>query len=94
VLTTLQIAKILSEVLGRRIVHVDLSAADLEKRHQEFGMPEDYARMMSAMDTAIKFGAENRTNDGILAITGTAPRKFRDFAESVKDVWDVSRARD
>ena len=47
--------------------------------------------MMSAMDTAIKFGAENRTNDGILAITGTAPRKFRDFAGSVKDVWDDSR---
>lgn len=75
--------------MGRKIVHVDLTAADLEKRHQAFGMSEDYARMMSALDTAIKFGSEDRTNDGILAVTGTAPKKFRDFAESVKEVWQV-----
>jgi uncharacterized protein YbjT (DUF2867 family) len=86
-----QIAAILSEVLGRKIVHVDLSAAELEKRHQGFGMPENYAKMMSAMDTSIKFGAENRTNDVILAVTGAAPRKFRDFAESVKAVWEIGR---
>ncbi|KAL2262362.1 hypothetical protein VTK26DRAFT_1587 [Humicola hyalothermophila] len=83
------IAEILSDVLGRKIVHVDLSAADLEKRHQEFGMSEDYARMMSALDTAIKYGAENRTNDGILAVTGAAPKEFRAFAESVKEVWQI-----
>lgn len=82
-----KIAGILSEVLGRRIVHVELSPAELEKRHQSFDMPEDYARMMSAMDTSIKFGSENRTNDVVLAVTGTAPRKFRDFAKSVKGVW-------
>lgn len=69
-------------------MHVDLSPAELEQRHRSFGMPDDYARMMSAMDTSIKFGSENRTNDVILAITGAAPRKFRDFALSVKDVWE------
>lgn len=85
-----QIAAILSDVLGRRIVHVDLAPAELEKRHQEFGMPEDYARMLSAMDTSIKFGAENRTNDVILAVTGAPPRKFTDFAKSVKEIWEAS----
>lgn len=84
-----EIAKILTEVLGRKIVHVDLSSAELEKRHARFGMPEEYARMMSAMDTAIKFGAENRTNDVIFSVTGTAPKKFRDYAMSVKDVWET-----
>lgn len=84
-----QIAEILTEVLGRKIVHVDLSSAELEKRHARFGMPEEYARMMSAMDTAIKFGAENRTNDVIFSVTGTAPKKFRDYAMSVKDVWET-----
>ncbi|KAH6650257.1 hypothetical protein F5144DRAFT_38742 [Chaetomium tenue] len=82
-----EIANILSEVLGRKIVHVDLSPEELEKRHQSFGMPEDYSRMMSAMDTSVKNGSENRTNDVILAVTGSAPRKFRDFALSVKEVW-------
>ncbi|KAK3310647.1 uncharacterized protein B0T15DRAFT_564552 [Chaetomium strumarium] len=87
------IATILSEVLGRRIVHVDLTAAGLEERFQSFGMPEDYSRMMSALDISIKNGAENRTNDVILAVTGSAPRKFKDFAESAKEVWGTgSRA--
>jgi hypothetical protein len=86
----LQIAGILSEVLGRRIVHVDLSSADLERRHQAFGMAETYAAMMAAMDTSVKFGVEDRTNDVVLAVTGAAPRKFRDYAQSVKDVWESS----
>jgi len=39
------------------------------------------------MDTPIRAGSENRTNDVILRITGAAPTRFRDFADSVKDVW-------
>jgi hypothetical protein len=85
-----QIASILSEVLGRTIVHVNLSHTELEKRHMESGIPEDYARMLSTMDTSIKFGAEDRTNDAVFVITGTAPKKFRDFAKSAKDVWEIS----
>jgi uncharacterized protein YbjT (DUF2867 family) len=82
-----QIADILTEVLGRKIVHVDLAPAELEERYQGFGVPGDYSKMLTAMDTSIKFGAENRTNDVILAVTGSAPRRFRDFAESAKGVW-------
>ncbi|KAK4205228.1 hypothetical protein QBC40DRAFT_323156 [Triangularia verruculosa] len=84
-----EVAKILTEVLGRRIVHVDLTTEELEERLVMFWMPEEYARMMSAMDTAIKFGAENRTNDVVFSVTGEAPRKFREYAESVKDVWET-----
>ncbi|SPQ18620.1 53ae4f9d-9824-43cc-928d-456817f70a57 [Thermothielavioides terrestris] len=82
-----EIADILTEVLGRKIVHVDLAPAELEERYQGFGVPGDYSKMLTAMDTSIKFGAENRTNDVILAVTGSAPRRFRDFAESAKGVW-------
>ncbi|KAK3329743.1 hypothetical protein B0H66DRAFT_634881 [Apodospora peruviana] len=81
------IAHTLSEVLGKKIVHVDLSSADLEKRHQSFGMPADYASMMSALDTGIKYGMENRTNDVVLSVTGVPPKRFREFAESNKEVW-------
>ncbi|KAK4248490.1 hypothetical protein C7999DRAFT_13616 [Corynascus novoguineensis] len=81
------IATILSDVLGRKIVHVNLTTAELEKRHQESGIPEEYAKMLAAMDTPIRAGSENRTNDVILRITGAAPRKFRDLADSVQDVW-------
>lgn len=82
-----QIADILTDVLGRRIVHVDLPAAGLEERHKSQGLSDNYAKMLSAMDTSIKLGAENRTNDVIRAVTGTAPKTFRQYAEAVKDVW-------
>ena len=82
------LATILSNLLGRKIVHVELSSAEFSKRHQSFGMPENYAEMMSSLDTAIKFGAENRTNDVVFSITGVAPRPFREYAESVKRVWE------
>ncbi|KAL2161570.1 hypothetical protein VTH06DRAFT_8132 [Thermothelomyces fergusii] len=81
------IAAILSQVLGREIVHVNLTAAELAKRHQESGIPEEYANMLAAMDVAIREGSEDRTNDAVLTITGAPPRRFRDFAESVKHVW-------
>ncbi|GAB1310847.1 hypothetical protein MFIFM68171_01057 [Madurella fahalii] len=81
------IAEILTQVLGRTIVHVDLTAAELEERHQKFGLPKEYATMLSAMDTSIKFGAENRTNDVVLALTGAAPKMFKAYAENAKDVW-------
>ncbi|KAK4449361.1 hypothetical protein QBC34DRAFT_405744 [Podospora aff. communis PSN243] len=82
------LAAILSEILHRKIIHVDLSTAALAKRHQSFGMPESFANMLSSMDTAIKFGAENRTNDVVLSITGVPPKSFRKYAESVKSVWE------
>lgn len=68
-------------------MHVDLTAAGLEERHRKFGLPEEYAAMLSAMDTSIKFGAEDRTNDVILAVTGAAPKKFKAYAESAKAAW-------
>jgi hypothetical protein len=52
------------------------------------GMPESAADLLSSMDTAVKFGAENRTNDVVLSITGVAPKLFREYARSVKSVWE------
>ncbi|KAK3394229.1 hypothetical protein B0H63DRAFT_517369 [Podospora didyma] len=88
-----EIADILTDVLGRKIVHVDMSSNDLEKRHQSFGMSAEYAKTLSALDTAIKFGSENRTNDVILTLTGLAPKRFRQYAESHKDVWGPGELR-
>ncbi|GKT47813.1 festuclavine synthase II [Colletotrichum spaethianum] len=84
------IAKILSEILGRKIVHKKLSAQELVERFAGQGVPRDYAEMLSGLDTAIKNGSENRTNSVVLALTGKQPRKFRDTAEKNKGVWAES----
>lgn len=81
------IANTLSSVLGRKIVHVDISNPALERRHQSFGCSEEHSRLMSSLDTAIKYGMENRTNDVVLSMTGNKPKSFREYAESVKEIW-------
>ncbi|KAJ3952206.1 hypothetical protein N0V92_011366 [Colletotrichum tropicale] len=82
-----QIAEILTEVLGRKIIHKNLSRKGLEDRYVNYGLPQDYAEMMGAMDTNIKNGSENRTNSVVLAVTGKQPRKFRDVAKELRNVW-------
>ncbi|KAI8231047.1 glycoside hydrolase family 2 [Colletotrichum sp. SAR 10_77] len=81
------IAEILTEVLGRKIIHKNLSRKGLEDRYVNYGLPQDYAEMMGAMDTSIKNGSENRTNSVVLAVTGKQPRKFRDVAKELRNVW-------
>ena len=77
----------MSEVLGKKVVHVDIPSAELERLLESTGIPAEYARMLSAMDTAIKHGSEDRVNDVVLTVTGRQPGTFRQYAESVKDVW-------
>lgn len=81
--------KIFIEVLGRKIVYVDLLFVEFEKRYVWFGMLEEYVRMMSVMDMVIKFGVENRMNDVIFSVMGMVLKKFRDYVMSVKDVWEM-----
>lgn len=79
-------------MLGRRIVHVDLSSAEYAKRKEQLGVPENYANMLHSLDTAVKFGSENRTNDVVLSMTGVKPRRFLDLAQAVKSVWEPVEA--
>jgi festuclavine dehydrogenase len=73
--------------VGKTIVHRNLSIEELEVRFQGFGMPDNYSKMMSSLDTAIKHGSENRSNDVVLALTGRTPKTFAEWARSSKSVW-------
>ncbi|KAM0334521.1 hypothetical protein ACHAQA_001551 [Verticillium albo-atrum] len=81
------VATILSDVLGRKIVHHDQTPRERRDMFISTGMPEGYAEMMVKLDVDIKNGSEERTNDVILTLTGKAPRKFRDMVEQRKEVW-------
>ncbi len=50
-------------------------------------MPEEYSKFMVLMETAIKHGAENRTNDVVLAVTGKKPKTFREHITQEKAAW-------
>jgi len=79
-----QVASILSDVLQKPVVHKDLSVEEMQLRFQEFDIREEYAAVLSAMETAIKNGSEDRTNDAVLTLTGRPPKTFREWAEENK----------
>ena len=77
----------MSSVLGREIVHVDLTEEELAARHTSRGIAEDYAKMLAMMDTRLKGGAQDVLNDDVVKVTGKLPKTFRVFAEENKAVW-------
>jgi hypothetical protein len=83
----LQVAKELSQVLGKRIKHVDLSIEDYEERMLAYGMPEDYAKVMSNLEHGISLHAEHRMNDTIEQLLGRKPKSFRDTIKEAMAVW-------
>ena len=85
----LQIAERFTEALGRKITHMKITEEQEAAAMEQF-MPTDYARMLAALDTAIKEGKENRLNETVLKITGRPPKKFEVYlGECVAmGVWD------
>lgn len=85
----LQVAAILTRKLGRKITHVNISEDELAAGMTSFGIPDDYARLLAQLDTAVKKGAEERLNSVVLDVTGRHPRSFQDFVvECIENgVW-------
>ncbi|MFJ4094249.1 NAD(P)H-binding protein [Kitasatospora sp. NPDC089913] len=73
------IARIAAEFLGRPVVHRRLGRAELAAELTR-GMPARFAAMLADLDGAIAAGAEDRTTDTVLRLTGRPPHGFREVA--------------
>lgn len=82
-----QVAGILSNTLGREIVHRRLTESELAQRFAGQGMAPEYAAVLAAMDTAIAAGAEDRMTDEVLRVTNHPPTSFQEFAAQVQASW-------
>ncbi|MFI1103960.1 NAD(P)H-binding protein [Streptomyces melanogenes] len=74
------IAAILTEAVGRTVVHRRLTFEQLRDRWAA-ETPLEFATMLAAMDRAIAEGAEDRTSDAVQRLTGRSPGTFRAFVE-------------
>lgn len=81
------VAETLSRQLGRKITHNQLTADGLVERHQNFGLPKEYAQTLTKMDRAIADGSEDRVTDNVLNLTGRSPTSLADFVQRNLDVW-------
>ncbi|NJQ00076.1 NAD(P)H-binding protein [Streptomyces zingiberis] len=69
-------AAVLTEVTGRPVSHRQLTYEQARDRWAR-ELPADFAAVMAGLDLAIADGAEDRTTDTVLRITGRPPTDFR-----------------
>ncbi|MFI0203487.1 NAD(P)H-binding protein [Streptomyces sp. NPDC016734] len=74
------IAAIITDVTGRPVVHRPLTYEAMCERLAAV-IPPEFAAMLAGMDRAIAEGAEDRTTDTVLRLTGRPPHGFREVAE-------------
>lgn len=76
------VAVILSEHLGRPVVHRAVSPDEARASMVAAGIPDPCARMLASLEESIARGSEDRTTDAVLRITGRPPRSFRAFVQA------------
>lgn len=74
------VAAVLTEVTGRTVAHRPLTYEDTPDRLAA-AMPYEFATMLADLERAIAEGAEDRTTDTVIRLTGRPPRSFRAHVE-------------
>ncbi|MFD7996570.1 NmrA family NAD(P)-binding protein [Streptomyces mexicanus] len=70
------IARIITEVTGRPVVHRRLTYEQMRDRLTA-EVPAEFAALLAGMDRAIAAGAEDRVTDTVQRLTGRPPHTFR-----------------
>lgn len=81
------VARVLSDAIGEPVRHRRLSEADMADRFRRIGLPDGYAALLAAMDTAIRAGGEDRVTEAVERLTGNRPRTLQRFAAEHRACW-------
>ena len=81
------VARILSEVTGRRVDYRKPGLASFVRERIGAGDGVSFALVMGGIYTATRLGMADRVTDDVEAILGRPPRSFREFAEDYREAW-------
>ncbi len=86
-----EVAAELSRALGRAIAHVDLPPEALRAGMHAAGMPAAIADQLLDLQRWFREGGADATSDDIRRVTGSAPRRFADYARetAATGMWDA-----
>ncbi|OJD29741.1 agroclavine dehydrogenase [Diplodia corticola] len=87
-LTHDDIARKLSEVLGREIVNMKQSGEERKKALQGYGLPDHYADFLTELELTAARGGEAYEGNEVEKVTGRPPQTFDEFARKNKAKWD------
>jgi len=92
-LTLTEAAKIISEVTGQTITHVDIDRDEWVAGAVAGGVPAEYGVVLRMLTETIASGRGSRPTSDVEKVTGTAPTRFADFARRAAAAWVVEEAR-
>ena len=82
-----QVAEILSDVLGRKISHVNISEEDLRKGLEEAGLPDWMIQSSIEGDRITREGRVSAVLPTVEEVTGKKPRSFEQFAKDYAEAF-------
>ncbi len=82
-----EVARILSEVTGRRVDYRRPGAVSFVRRQRREGAAWPFALVMAGIYTATRLGLADRVTDTVERVLRTPPRSLREFAEDMRGVW-------
>ena len=86
-LTFEQAASLISIAAGRKISYRDLDRDAWIRAMTAAGVPAEYGNVLRALTETIASGNGSRPNDDVLAVTGTPPIRFEQFAATTVAAW-------
>ena len=82
-----EVADVLTDVLGRRVVYRRPSLVEFYRHERAAGIEPGYAAVMMALYTSARLGFAARVADGVERVLGRPPRSLRAFAEDYREAW-------
>ena len=85
-LTHVEMANIMSSILGRRIVFVDQSPDEMQAAMLKMGMPRWQAEGLVEDYAHYRRGEASAVSTGVIEATGVRPRSFEEFVHDYRNV--------
>lgn len=84
-------ATLLTEVLGRKISHVNVDEEDIVRGMVEGGVEENLANVLGELDTAVERGEEARVGGDLEYVVGEIGGEFEEYVEECvrSGIWDA-----
>ena len=86
-LSMFEAARILSDVVGRRVDYRRPGAVQFLRRQRREGAAWPFALVMAGIYTATRLGLADRVTDTVERVLARPPRTLRAFAEDYRSAW-------
>jgi uncharacterized protein YbjT (DUF2867 family) len=92
-LTIADAAKIIGDVSGQAVRHIDPDRSEWVAAAVAGGIPAEYGAVLRILTETVASGHGSRPNSDVEKATGAVPVSFADFARRTATAWAVDEAR-